>query len=327
MILRKILTLLLIAAVPLGLGSRALADDRGTDGEEGGRHLDIKSVSNEADEEYVTYRVETYDSYDNVDDFSFFRWYFDTNGDGRFGDLCIRLEAVGDGRLRAMLYPSCGPESWSTAEATKIDDRTLEFKFPTRDFVVGGGITPGEGFAYSVASEDMQGQTDKSPDRGSIEHSPLPEPASLFITPAPENGAGGGEGGDDGADVFAPGGESEGTGFLSRLPDVIENVPTGWLLVGIVFGVVLVFAVLRYRRRILAVDAVNDDGPAAKQWSEPPLYPVDRAEGAEDRSSASDVVPVTQPMPDEPDRPASPPQTWGWTEQDGDTLRVHTPDT
>ncbi len=304
--MRRPAIVLLMLGFLLAAGAPALADDGATDTEEGSRHLDIKGVSNEADDEYVTYRIETYDSYDNVDDFSYFRWYFDTNGDGHFVDMCIRLEAVGDGRLRAMFFPDCGQESWSTAEATKINDRTLEIKFPTRDFVVGGGVKPGEPFEYTVASEDIEGKTDKIPDRGSIAHSALPEPAQLFVTAAPEDGGGGAEGRDAAAEAAA---EREGEGgipLLSDLADAIDDVPTGLLLLAILaaFGIVLgTVLVLRNQRRAPVIENLDNDRP----------------EAAAGESSGPAGVDTTAPLPS--------PGPWGWTDQDGDTHRVHSPDT
>ncbi len=300
--MRRALTLLLLLAFPLCLGGLARADDSGTDPEERGAKLDIKSVSNEADEEYVTYRVDTYEPYHNVEDFSFFRWFFDLNDDGRFADLCIRLEAVGDGRLRAMLYPKCGGESWSTAEAKKIDDRTLEFKLPTRDLVVGGGVEPGEPFKYTVASEDIQGKTDLTPDRGSIVQSGLPEPASLFVTPAPGDGAGGGEGGGEGAG--ATGGDQgiKAIPVLGDIAEVIDNVPIGVLVVGIVLaGAVLGgVIVLRVRSRPVLSESPRDDSDHGRNV-EP--------QGGED---------AKQPPPAA--------GLW-WEDPAGDAPRVHTPDT
>lgn len=280
---RVVVLLIVIIGLSSVSAGPVLAADGGTDKQEGGRHLDIKSLSNEADDEHVTYRVETYDSYHNVNDFYYMRWYFDTNDDGKFADMCIRMEQVGDGRLRAMFYPKCGGESWSTAEARKVSERVLEFQIPTRDLVVGGGVDPGEPFEYYVTSQDLDGKTDTAPDNGSIAHSPLPEPASLFVTAPPDDDVDGavdaaaGAGSDDTGDARGSGsssaedGESDG-GAQGGATDGVVGGPIGWLLAGLLVVTVLsVVAVLVYKRRGRAVGGSEeaDDGLALGHMGQP----------------------------------------------------------
>jgi len=180
---RPALALTALFAVALLAGSpKALAADGYSKPRESQSRLALKQVNDATGEQTVMYRVETYDGYDNVRDFSIMRWYFDLNGDGKYADMCIRLQSVGDGRLRAEFYPKCGGFVWSTAEARKPAPNVVEFSLLIRDLINGGGVVPGRPFGYRVETEDFNGRTDWIPDRGVIRQAPLPHMSVAELT-------------------------------------------------------------------------------------------------------------------------------------------------
>lgn len=146
--------------------------------------LAIERVSDTMSETAVTYRVETYDGWDSKSDFSIIRWYFDLKGDGTFTEMCILLEGVGDGRLRAELYPKCGPVVWSTAETRKPAPNVVEFDLQLRDLINGAGVVPGRPLHYRVYTEDARGGHDWAPAGPSafIVQNPLPRPPGSEYT-------------------------------------------------------------------------------------------------------------------------------------------------
>ncbi len=154
------LTCALGAAWPHALAGRVSNSPR-----ESKSKLAIKTASDRTNNDFVTYRVETYDGWQNVKDFSKFQWYFDLKGNGNYTEMCIILEGVGDGRLRAELYPKCGQTTWSTSEARKLAPNVVEFDIKMRDLILGAGLVPGQPFRYRVYAEDFQGLTDWAPAR------------------------------------------------------------------------------------------------------------------------------------------------------------------
>jgi hypothetical protein len=153
--------------------------------------LAIKSVSDTTQAQTVTYRIETYAGWDNVKDFSIIRWYFDLAGKGKFTEMCILLEGVGDGRLRAEFYPKCGPVVWSTAEARKPAANVVEFDLLIRDLINGGGVVPGQPLHYRVYSEDFNGGHDWAPPKASsyLVQAPLPHLSRAELTGGVSNGS------------------------------------------------------------------------------------------------------------------------------------------
>jgi len=174
---RQLALLLMVWAAAVGLSvSSASAGTLAVSPRDSKSKLAIKQVSDSMNGQYVTYRVETYDGWNNVKDFSIIRWYFDLKKSGHYSDMCILLEGVGDGRLRAEFYPKCGPVAWSTAEARKPAANVVEFDLLVRDLIKGAGVVPGQPLRYRVYSEDFFGGHDWAPTQvtGFIEEAPLP---------------------------------------------------------------------------------------------------------------------------------------------------------
>jgi hypothetical protein len=218
--------------------------------------LAIKRVSDSQDDAYVTYRVETYDGYDNVKDFYEMKLSFDLNGDGRTEDMCVHLEQVGDGRLRAVFYPKCGPAVWSTAEGKKLASNIVEFRLRIWDLVNGGGVVPGKPFSYSLWAQDMQGNQETVPAQGLIQETAIPASwhgAALVGGSSVNNElAAAGNGGGASTDAGAGATHVDKTANARK-----ASSPAGWIAIGVILGALLAGAVflVMQRRRLVWVDA------------------------------------------------------------------------
>ena len=247
----------LAAAAPGALAADGMSKPRSSPSK-----LAIKEVSDTTGEQTVTYRVVTYDGYDDVNDYDIMRWYFDTNGDGRYADMCIRLQSVGDGRLRAEFYPKCGGFVWATAEARKPAPNVVEFSLLIRDLINGGGVVPGSPIQYRVETEDFWGRTDWIPDRGFIQQTALPHLSAAELT---GRMAGPGEKTAREANTSGP---NEAHGLAGKVAGLfngrfaaVGGLPIGWLVV----VTLLIVAVIwlgwsRLTRRLFPAD----EHPAAR---------------------------------------------------------------
>lgn len=166
-----VLTTVLLS-MTLGFATRAHAATEAADRQDTESALDVKRVYHEVDAKEVKFGVETYAAFDNVKDFWLLRWDFDMNGDGNPREGCMLLEQVnelpGDKRLRAVLYPKCGAEAWSTNDATKPAGNVVELTFPMRDLVNGMGFKPDSPVSYRLTMTDKRGQKDIAPDAGLV---------------------------------------------------------------------------------------------------------------------------------------------------------------
>lgn len=280
---RRILTLFGVLIAAFGVcATAALAADSASDPRDGGK-LDVKRISDSVDAKLVTYRVETYDGFNNDKDFYMVRWFFDLDGDGRAVDMCIRLEKVLDGPLRATLYPKCGPAAFATADATKPSDNVVEFQFRTVD-LVDAGMVPAKPVAYMVRASDMDGKIDTVPDQGLVQQSPLPKPS----IPGQQTGGGGSV-----TNELAQSGTKSGSGAAPNeladsgvrqqsaasrgggASDAHKAFPVAWIVIGVIGGLMAgVVIVLLAQRRLVWVDAGDEGdrytGPRIETW-EPSL--------------------------------------------------------
>jgi len=246
---RSIGTIIAAFAAVAIFAPTARANDYSSKARQGTGPMAIKSASDQVGEQTVTYRVETYGAYDNVRDFSIMRWYFDLNGDGKYSDMCIRLESVGDGRLRASFYPKCGGFAWSTAEAQKPAPNIVQFSLLLRDLINGGGVVPGKPLSYRVEAEDNFGHTDWIPERGLISQTTLPHLS------APElEGRVAGPGEKPAQEAKPEGNGDKGVaGFFSHRFAALGGLPVAWLFLLTLLIVVAAWGVWgRISRRFLS---------------------------------------------------------------------------
>jgi hypothetical protein len=257
---RRVGVPLFAAIVIVGVAAAsAFAADSATDPRDTAGRVDFKSVSDRVEGADVVYRVETYNGYDNRNDFYLMRFRFDLHGTGVTGDMCIELDQNGEGGIQAQLYPKCGQIVWATNTAVKPAANVVEFRFPIQTLIYCCNVVPGKPLSYTLWSMDMQGNKDVFPAEGLIQESGLPNPPRRpgeRGTYVPNELAGAGiRGGGNAASINTrEEGSGNGNSGAHALPKVALIVG-GLLLAALVTG-----GVLFLRGRLVWVDtaAVED---------------------------------------------------------------------
>ena len=113
------------------------------------------------------------------------KWDLDLDGAAGFED-CITLKRV-SGVLRAQAFNDCGPEIFSSADATRPANNKVEFKVLLSD-LQGIGLSPtATSFKYRLANTNSAGNTDQVPDvvTDSITNTLGADPSTPSPTPVP----------------------------------------------------------------------------------------------------------------------------------------------
>jgi hypothetical protein len=235
----------------------AFAADSASDPRDTGGRVDIKQASDRVEGADVVYRIQTYESFDDVKDFYLMRWRFDLHNTGHPGDMCIQAEQTGDGGIQAELYPKCGPAVFATTPVAKPAGNAIEFRFPIETLVQCCDVVPGATSSYGVWSLDMLGHRDVVPDEGWITQSGLPAPARSAA------GSHEGVGGSYQNELAASGLHATENGAALSGATIgsarRHGLPVAWIAIGLLLAVLAAGVAMLLRGRLVWVDAERSD--------------------------------------------------------------------